>query len=135
MANNENLKKGEATRFKSGEEAVKNGRKGGIASGQSKRENKTFQTIISEILQRDIASSSQIEKLAAQIGLQGDKSIKELYSYIVMLKTLKRANLGDLKLLCELLGEEPTSANSEQEEQHNDLIEALRSRNENKHVE
>lgn len=35
---NENLKKGKATRFKSGEEAVKNGRKGGIASGKARRE-------------------------------------------------------------------------------------------------
>ena len=35
---NENLKKGKATRFKSGEEAVKAGRKGGIASGKARRE-------------------------------------------------------------------------------------------------
>lgn len=35
---NENLKKGKATRFKSGEEAVKNGKKGGIASGKARRE-------------------------------------------------------------------------------------------------
>lgn len=39
---NENLKKGKATRFKSGEEAVKNGRKGGIASGKAKREKADF---------------------------------------------------------------------------------------------
>lgn len=35
---NENLKKGKATRFKSGEEAAENGRKGGIASGKARRE-------------------------------------------------------------------------------------------------
>lgn len=39
---NENLKKGKATRFKSGEEAVKSGRKGGIASGKAKREKADF---------------------------------------------------------------------------------------------
>lgn len=39
---NENLKKGKATQFKSGEEAVINGRKGGIASGKSKREKADF---------------------------------------------------------------------------------------------
>ena len=35
---NENLIKGVATRFKSGEEAVTKGRKGGIASGKARRE-------------------------------------------------------------------------------------------------
>ncbi len=35
---NENLKKGKATRFKSGEEAVRAGKKGGIASGKARRE-------------------------------------------------------------------------------------------------
>ena len=35
--NDENLKKGEATRFRSGEDAVRNGQKGGIASGKARR--------------------------------------------------------------------------------------------------
>lgn len=39
MANNENLKKGKATQFKSGEEAAMAGRKGGKASGESRRKN------------------------------------------------------------------------------------------------
>ncbi len=41
----DNLKKGAATQFKSGEEAVENGRKGGIASGESKRRKKNFREI------------------------------------------------------------------------------------------
>ena len=37
MANEENLKKGKATQYRSGDEAAKiNGRKGGIASGKSR---------------------------------------------------------------------------------------------------
>ena len=42
MPNPENLKKGKATQFKSGEKAVENGRKGGIASGVAKREKADF---------------------------------------------------------------------------------------------
>lgn len=42
MPNEQNLEKGIATQFKSGEEAVENGRKGGIASGESKRRRKTL---------------------------------------------------------------------------------------------
>ena len=42
MANNKNLEKGKATQFKSGEQAAKAGRKGGIASGEAKRKNKSL---------------------------------------------------------------------------------------------
>lgn len=42
MPNEQNLEKGIATQFKSGEEAAENGRKGGIASGEAKRKRKTL---------------------------------------------------------------------------------------------
>ena len=42
MPNEQNLEKGIATQFKSGEEAAENGRKGGIASGEAKRRRKTL---------------------------------------------------------------------------------------------
>lgn len=47
--NDENLKKGEATQFKSGEEAAKNGRAGGIASGEARQRRKTYREIAMEI--------------------------------------------------------------------------------------
>ena len=40
--NDENLKKGVRTQFKSGEEAARKGRKGGTNSGTSKRTQKTI---------------------------------------------------------------------------------------------
>ena len=46
MPNLENLEKGKATQFKSGEEAAENGRKGGIASGVSKREKADLRKVI-----------------------------------------------------------------------------------------
>lgn len=42
MANEENLKKGKATQFKSGEEAARNGKKGGEASAKARAERKTL---------------------------------------------------------------------------------------------
>lgn len=48
--NNENLKKGIATQFKSGEQAAKMGRKGGIASGIARRKKKAMQEVTKEIL-------------------------------------------------------------------------------------
>lgn len=38
----ENLKKGKATQFKSGEKAAESGKKGGIASGKAKRKKKAL---------------------------------------------------------------------------------------------
>ena len=39
----------EATQFRSGEEAVENGRKGGIASGKARKQNKTIQNILTAL--------------------------------------------------------------------------------------
>lgn len=44
--NNENLKKGEATQFRSGEEAARNGRDGGRASGEARRQAALFRKFL-----------------------------------------------------------------------------------------
>lgn len=48
MANEQNLLKGKATQFKTGEEQAKIARKGGIASGKAKRERKLIKDRILE---------------------------------------------------------------------------------------
>lgn len=62
MANEANLEKGVATQFKSGDEAAENGRKGGIASGESKRRRKTLKEELllmleDETIQQSIAAA------------------------------------------------------------------------------
>jgi len=52
MANEKNLQRGTATQFRSGEEAAKNGKKGGIASGEKRRENKRLRDIMKSMLER-----------------------------------------------------------------------------------
>ena len=63
--NDENLKKGEATRFKSGEKAAEAGRKGGIASGESKRLQKDIQKAFRAIFEAEIPSGKAKEALEA----------------------------------------------------------------------
>lgn len=46
--NDENLKKGVKTQFKSGEHAASNGRKGGIASGEAKRRKRDIRKALEE---------------------------------------------------------------------------------------
>lgn len=96
----------EATQFRSGEEAVENGRKGGIASGQARREKKTIQKILADLLDSEIKDSPQFAKLAAKMGVESDKSVKDIFTYICLLNSVKSGNLGDLERLSKLLGED-----------------------------
>ena len=53
-----------ATQFKSGKEAVKNGRKGGIASGESKRKQKTMKEMLDYLLEKEVVNKSTGEKVS-----------------------------------------------------------------------
>lgn len=52
MANEQNLLKGKETQFRSGEEAVKSGAKGGRASGVAKRRKKDLATALQILLDK-----------------------------------------------------------------------------------
>lgn len=54
MANAENLKKGKATQFKSGKDAVENGRKAGVASGVSRRRKRAMRQAAAMLLNTQI---------------------------------------------------------------------------------
>jgi ribosome-binding factor A len=96
----------EATQFRSGEEAVENGRKGGIASGQARREKKTIQKILADLLDSEIKDSPQFVKLASKMGVESDKSVKDIFTMVCLLNSVKNGNLGDLERLSKLLGED-----------------------------
>lgn len=96
----------EATQFRSGEEAVENGRKGGIASGQARREKKTIQKILADLLDGQIKDSPQFAKLASKMGVESDKSVKDIFTMVCLLNSVKSGNLGDLERLSKLLGED-----------------------------
>lgn len=60
--NEQNLKRGNPdTQFKSGREAAENGRKGGIASGESKRERKTLREYLQIALDAEIKDKNSGE--------------------------------------------------------------------------
>ena len=103
----------EATQFRSGEEAVENGRKGGIASGQARREKKTIQKILSDLLDSEIKDSPQFAKLASKMGVESDKSVKDIFTMVCLLNSVKSGNLGDLERLSKLLGEDKQNENAD----------------------
>lgn len=94
------------TSEQSREEAAKNGKKGGIASGVAKREKKTIQRILDDYLSQDIKSNKNLRKLAETVGINGDQSIKELMTAVCILNTIKKGDVDKLIKVCELLGED-----------------------------
>lgn len=94
-------------------EVRENGRKGGIASGQARREKKTIQKILADLLDSEIKDSPQFAKLASKMGVESDKSVKDIFTYVCVLNSVKSGNLGDLERLSKLLGEDKQNENAD----------------------
>ena len=92
-------------------------RKGGQKSAQVRREKKTVQKILNDFLSTAAKDNPQVSKLAAKMGLQDDGSIKDLFTIVCTLNTLKDGNLSDLERLSKLLGEQAEVADTEAEKQ------------------
>ena len=81
-------------------------RMGGIASGKARREKKTIQKILADLLDSEIKDSPQFAKLASKMGVESDKSVKDIFTMVCLLNSVKNGNLGDLERLSKLLGED-----------------------------
>ena len=112
MANEQNLKP-----IRTASEAREKGRNGGIASGAARREKKTVQKILNDFLSTSAKDNPQLAKLAAKMGLKSDDSIKDLFTIVCTLNTLKDGNLSDLERLSKLLGEQTEIADTEAQKQ------------------
>lgn len=104
----------EATQFRSGDEAVKNGTKGGIASGKKRRERKTVQKILNDYLDGNASNVKILAANAKQLGLGDDASVKEVITLGLLMNSLKDGDLSDLEKLMKLLGEQREVTNSEE---------------------
>lgn len=92
-----NLEKGKNTRFKSGEQAAKNGRAGGIASGEAKRARKTIRAELEALLETHPKDSK---------GKESDLS----YQSAMIAALVKKALRGDTKafeIIRDTIGEKP----------------------------
>ena len=87
-------------------ERRENARKAGIASGKARREKKTIQKILADLLDGQIKDNPQFAKLASKMGVESDKSVKDIFTMVCLLNSVKSGNLGDLERLSKLLGED-----------------------------
>lgn len=81
--------------------------KGGKRSQEVQREKKTIQKILNEFLNAKCSDSKQFGHIAAKLGIESEKSIKELLTYLAIINTAKNANLDELSKLTKLIGEMP----------------------------
>lgn len=103
----------EQTQFRTGEEQVEIARMGGIASGRARREKKTIQKILSEFLDSEIKDNPQFAKIAAKMGVESNKSVKDIFTMVCLLNSVKEGNLSDLERLVKLLGEDKQNENTD----------------------
>ena len=82
-------------------------REAGRKSGESRRNKKTIQKILNEFLNAKCSDSAQFKRIAQKLGLESEKSIKELLTYLAIINTAKNANLDELSKLTKLIGEMP----------------------------
>lgn len=80
--------------------------KGGKARAKKIKEKKTIQKLLTEILDSKANSIPQVSEIAANFGIEDTKNIKNIYTLVAVLNTLKTANLNTLEALAKLLGEE-----------------------------
>ena len=86
---------------------------GGKKSAEVRREKKTIQKILSELLDGQIKDSPQFAKLASKMGVESDKSVKDIFTMVCLLNSVKNGNLGDLERLSKLLGEDKQNENAD----------------------
>ena len=92
---------------------VEEASKGGQNSGKARREKKTIQKILADLLDSEIKDSPQFAKFASKMGVESDKSVKDIFTMVCLLNSVKSGNLGDLERLSKLLGEDKQNENAD----------------------
>lgn len=79
VANEKNLECGKTTRFRSGEEAARNGRKGGQASGAARRRKKSLKEAADLYLSLPVTDKRRLNKLKRRVIFYARKVVSALW--------------------------------------------------------
>ena len=139
MPNEENLKKGEPYRFRTGEQQVKVARKGGIASGEARRRKKAMRDTAKMLLDMQVPKAAK--ELKQKLAVMGISEEDFTYQTAVMVGVINQAMKGNTKaaaFLRDTVGENPAHELREREldqkiaefEYHKQMEEAQRKESE-----
>ena len=95
MANDENLQKGIATRFCK-ETAAEAGRKGGLASGETRRKKRAMKEALQELLAMPIADG-ELADIAAADSLKALEGANLTVQEKILLEVILKAAAGDVR--------------------------------------
>ena len=99
--------------FKSGEEAAKAGRRGGIASGRAKKARKTFRESLKILLSGQIEKGSKLyldtKKQMKSLGISGEPTGQDLIDLGVFRKAMKGDTFA-ASFIRDTIGEKPVEA-------------------------
>lgn len=116
LANEENLKKGEPYRFRTGEQQVEIARRGGIASGEARRRKKTMRETAQMVLDMQIPNAAK--ELKTKLKVMGLSEEDFTYQAAVMVAIVNQAMKGNTKaaaFLRDTVGENPALELKERE--------------------
>lgn len=106
---------------RSPKEVRENGRKGGIKSGQVRREQKTYREMAKAMLSAKITDPKMLEEMA-KYGIEG--ADLKAYTLLGMIKASAEGSHNAFDRLMTLVGEETQTTTTEQEKQAN-LLKAI----------
>lgn len=139
MPNEENLKKGEPYRFRTGEQQVEVARKGGIASGEARRRKKAMRDTAKMLLDMQVPKAAK--ELKQKLAVMGVSEEDFTYQTAMMVGVINQAMKGNTKaaaFLRDTVGENPAHELREREldqkiaefEYHKQMEEAQRKESE-----
>lgn len=96
MANDENLQKGIATRFCKGAAASEAGRKGGLASGETRRKKRAMKEALQELLAMPIGEGDLADITAAG-SLKALEGANITVQDKILLEVILKAAAGDVR--------------------------------------
>ena len=95
----------EPTQFRSGDEAVKMGSKGGKASGVARRKKRQVMDIVKSLLDKKVKNDEKASELAQKYGIDDAKTVKDLYVAVCLYNSMANGSLATLEQLMRMLGE------------------------------
>ena len=108
MANDENLLKGKATQIRSGEEAARKGRTGGIKSGASRRRKKAMKPVAEQILGLQAPLTAEARERFQRMGVDlEDVDFQFMAIFKATQKAASNGDIGALRYLAQLTGDDP----------------------------
>lgn len=98
---NENLKKGKATRFRAGEEQAKLARKAGIASGKARRQKKTLAQMAQTFAALPVPE--KVKSQLKELGVSEEEAVHQMALVAAMFSAGEKGNVRAAALITEWL--------------------------------